>query len=140
MLRSLKLSALAATALLLGATVPVAAQNPATQSPAARTPAPLAPQANMNVQEAELQQFAQAVGEIRQLRRKWMPQVEAAAQSQGPDAALKVQDEAYTEMVGAVEKKGLSLKRYNEIASLAENDPELQQRLAAHIPPTTPAQ
>jgi hypothetical protein len=65
-----------------------------------------------------------------------MPEVAAAEQRGGPEAALKVEDEAYAEMVGAVENKGLSLQRFNQIVALAQTDPELQQRLATQMAPS----
>src|SRR5262245_30609679 len=114
-MRSVPLAVLLAT--LLASTAPVTAQ--VRSQPAPDTP-PLA-NGPAEVEEAELQQFTNAVGEIRQLRSKWMPQVEQAAQEGGPDAALQVQDTAYAEMVDAVEAQGLSLRRYNQIASLAQN-------------------
>jgi hypothetical protein len=136
-LRSTNLGrALALTPLVGVLGLPLAA--PALSQPATSNPVQLTPSTPpaAEVGDAELQRFAQAASEIRELRRKWMPEVAAAQQSGGPEAALKVEDEAYAEMVGAVENKGLSLQRFNQIVALAQTDPELQQRLATQMGPS----
>lgn len=107
---------------------------------AAQTPSPVAPsQPPMNsrpapsaVDDDELQRFAAATGEVLQIRRKWAPQVESATR-QGPDAQLQAQDDAHSEMVGAVEDRGLSVTRYNQIAEAVQSDPALRQKVEEHM-------
>jgi hypothetical protein len=127
--------ALALTPLVAILGMPLGAQALSQTTPTDPVPLAPAPQA-ARVDDAELQKFAQAAGEIRELRRKWMPEVAAAERKGGPEAALKVEDEAYAEMIGAVENKGLSLQRFNQIVAMAQTDQELQERLATHMAPS----
>jgi hypothetical protein len=86
------------------------------------------------VSDKEIQAFASAASEVRQLNQKWVPQVQAAAQ-QGPDAEQKVRQQAMAEMTQAVQKKGLSVDRYSTILDQAQTDPELNRKVQERMQP-----
>ncbi len=85
--------------------------------------------AESQLSETDVQAFASAATEVRQLNQKWLPRLRAAQQDQGPDAAQQVRDEAMAEMEQAVSSKGLSIQRYHEIYELAEANPEIERRV-----------
>ena len=87
------------------------------------------------VSDKEIQAFAAAATEVQQLNRKWVPRVQAAAE-QGPDAENKARQQARAELTEAVQKKGLSVDRYNSILQLAQADPELQRKIQQRLPPS----
>jgi hypothetical protein len=97
-----------------------------------RGPTEQAPSVAVN--DKEIQAFAVASNEIQQLRQKWMPKVQEASQ-QGPDAQQKAEDQALGEMKGAVEKNGLTVEKYNQIAQAAQADPEIRQKIQKHSKP-----
>lgn len=120
-------AALAAAAFLAGAPA-TAQQRPADMPGGASAPSA----AQTRVDEREIQAYAAAAQEVRQLKQKWIPRFQQA-EKESPQAAAQVEEDAYTEMVGAVEKKGLSVDRYNEIYELAQVDPEVQRKVIEQI-------
>jgi hypothetical protein len=86
------------------------------------------------VSDKEIQAFAAAASEVRQLNQKWIPKVQAAAQ-QGPDAEQKARQQAMAEMTQAVQKKGLSVDQYNKMVALAQADPEVQRKIQERMEP-----
>ena len=86
------------------------------------------------VSDKEIQAFADAATDVRQLNQKWIPKVQAAAQ-QGPDAEQKARQQAMTEMTQAVQKKGLTIDRYNSILEIAQADPEVQRKVQQRMQP-----
>ena len=116
-----------AAAAVFGAASPAQAQ----QRPMDRQQTePMRPQTQ--VQDREIQAYAAAANEVRQLKQKWIPRFQQA-EKESPQKAAQVEEEAYTEMVGAVEKKGLSVDRYNEIYELAQVDPEIQRKVIEEL-------
>jgi len=86
------------------------------------------------VSDKEIQAFAAAATEVRQLNQKWIPQVQAAAQ-QGPDVEQKTRQQAMAEMTQAVEKNGLSVDRYTRILDMTQTDPDLNRKVQERMPP-----
>jgi hypothetical protein len=84
--------------------------------------------------DKEIQAFAAAASEVRQLNQKWVPKVQAAAQ-EGPDAEQKTRQQAMAEITQAVQKKGLSVDQYNNMVELAQTDPEVQRKVQEHMQP-----
>jgi ribosomal protein L20 len=110
------------------------AQQPPQQRPMDRQATePMKPQTQ--VDDREIQAYAAAANEVRQLKQKWIPRFQQA-EKESPQAAAQVEEEAYTEMVGAVEKKGLSVDRYNEIYELAQVDPDVQRKVIEQLEQT----
>lgn len=87
------------------------------------------------VSDKEIQAFAAAATEVRQLNQKWISQVREAAK-QGPDAEQKTRQQAMAEMTQAVEKKGLSIDRYSMILDQTQTDPELSRKVQERMPPS----
>jgi hypothetical protein len=86
------------------------------------------------VSDKEIQAFAAAATEVRQLNQKWIPQVQAAAK-QGPDAEQKTRQQAMAEMTQVVQKKGLSVDRYSTILDMTQTDPELNRKVQERMQP-----
>lgn len=87
------------------------------------------------VSDKEIQAFAAAATEVRQLNQKWIAQVRESAK-QGPDAEQKTRQQAMAEMTQAVEKKGLSIDRYSVILDQTQTDPELNRKVQERMPPS----
>ena len=97
------------------------------QPPGPRTDQPAA------VSDQDIKAFAAAASEVRQLQNVWIPKVEEAGK-QGPEAQLKVRQQAIAEMTQAVQKNGLSVDRYQEIYQIAQADPEVQRKIRENMP------
>ena len=121
------LSVAAMMAALAGVTAPPAQaqqQAPPPQGPAQK------PQV---VSDKEIETFAAAATEIRQLNKQWAPKVEAASK-ESHEAGEAVRRQALTEMAQAVERKGLSVDRYQEIFQVAQTDPEVRRKIVERMP------
>lgn len=124
-------SALALGAAVAFTTLPAAyAQPTQPQSPDGK-PAPLARQ----VTDKEIDDFAAAATEIREINKQWAPKVDEASK-QGPEAEQKVRDQALMEMAQAVERKGMSVDRYQEIFTVARADPDIRRKIVERMPKT----
>jgi hypothetical protein len=86
------------------------------------------------VSDKEIQAFAAAATDVRQLNQKWIPQVQEAAK-QGPDAEQKTRQQAMAEMTQAVQKRGLSVDRYSMILDQTQTDPELNRKVQERMQP-----
>ena len=111
---------------------PQAQQQPAPQAPMAAQTAPTAQPPAVN--DGEIQSFASAASEVQQLSQKWMPKLQAAA-PQGAEAQSRIRAQANAEMVAAVQRNGLSVEQYNQIAQLAQNDPNVASKIKARMRP-----
>jgi hypothetical protein len=87
------------------------------------------------VNDRDIQAFAAAAGDVRQINRNWMPKIEAASK-EGPDAEQKARQDALAEMTQAVQKNGLSVDRYNQIADAAETDPDVNRKIKERMQKT----
>jgi poly-D-alanine transfer protein DltD len=75
----------------------------------------------------EIVSFAKAQNQVENIPQKYQTRYSNAkdqAQQQ------KIVEEMNKEMVAAVQKEGLSVERYNEILTAAQNDPALQPRIS----------
>jgi hypothetical protein len=105
-------------------TVPAAAQG-------AGAPAqPGAQQQGASFSDEQLKTFAEAVKEVKQISNEYQPKIEAAKSEEDQQV---VRQEATAEMVEAIEKKGLSVDQYNQIAMVARTDPETAAKINEHI-------
>lgn len=96
------------------------------------SPSPPPPQApgGAEVDDQTLERFVQAYGEVQEIRRDLTSKLSNA---QDQEKAQQLQQEAQTEMVGAVQDAGLSPDEYNRIASQMANDQELRQQVIDHL-------
>jgi hypothetical protein len=115
--RLLAATAVAASFLAL----PAAAQN---QSPPAPQEAPA------KVSDGELKAFADAAVEVQKIRDNWHPRIQAAPDAKAGD---ELRQQAQAEMVSAVEAKGLTVEKYQEIYQLAQIDPDVRQKVVMLI-------
>ncbi len=100
------------------------------QSP---SPPPQSQPQQTNVSDKEIDTFAAAATEVRQLNKQWSPKVQEAAK-QSPEAAEKTRQQALTEMAQAVERKGMSVDRYQQIFEIAQADREVQRKIVDRMP------
>jgi len=89
-----------------------------------------AQQSKPAVNDQDVEKFASAASEVVQVKRKWLPTI---IRQPGPAEQQQAQQQAMQEMTQAVEKNGLSVDRYNQIADAAQSDPELQRRIEEHL-------
>ena len=80
--------------------------------------------------EAELQSFAEAALEVKRIKVAYIPKLEAAASE---EEHAKVKKEASQEMKRAVEERGISVDKYQEILASALTNPELAQRVNKYL-------
>jgi acyl-coenzyme A synthetase/AMP-(fatty) acid ligase len=115
-------------AALAGTSLPAAqAQQPKSPSPPQQQP-----QQQM-VSDQEIETFAAAATEVRLLNKQWAPKLDAA-QKESPEAAQSVRNQALQEMAQAVERKGMSVERYEQIFTVARNDPEVRRKIVEKMP------
>lgn len=74
----------------------------------------------------ELQQFVGLQDRIGEIREEYVSQIEAA---DSEDKARKLQQEAQSEMVSAIEDAGMSVQEYNAIAVAYNSNPDIQKRV-----------
>lgn len=94
------------------------------QPPAAQQPGGAAPQVDLSDQQVS--QFKEAFGEISTIRQAYADELQNA---EDPNKARKLQQQAQSEMVEAVEDSGLSVQDYNRIAGAIQQDPELRREV-----------
>ena len=119
-------------AALLGAALVLACGSVAAQLPPP-SPAPQ-PEQQAALPEKEINAFAAAASEIRQLNEKWLPRVRAATQ-QGAAAEQQVKNQALAEMTQAVERNGLTVSKYNEIYEVTQNNPDVRRKVQERMQP-----
>ena len=82
------------------------------------------------VSEAKLDKFVDALAEIRTIQQEVSVELEAASDTQ---EAQELQQQAQQKMIEAVQEAGLSVEEYNQIASLMNSDPEIQERIHSKL-------
>ena len=83
------------------------------------------------IHETELRPFAAAVKEVQGITDFYSP---LAAATRTPKELDKVESAAFQEMKDAVAKKGFTISRFNQIVAMARLDPDLADRIGAHLP------
>ena len=76
--------------------------------------------------DAELKSFAGAVVEVHRINDAYIPKLQAA---NTPDEEQQIEAAALREMVQAVEKEGISVEKYEEILTQAQNNRDVAHRL-----------
>ncbi|TVQ41936.1 MAG: DUF4168 domain-containing protein [Wenzhouxiangella sp.] len=87
-------------------------------------------QPQTEVNDQQLQQFAQAQVQISEIQQDFSARLQEVDDA---ERAHELQVQANEEMTEAVEEAGLDVQSFNEIAMAIQNDPELQQRLTAML-------
>jgi hypothetical protein len=125
--RSLRAAAALGAALVVAPAAVAVAQQGSSPQPESKAPQP------QQVSDKEIEVFAAAATEVRQLNKQWAPKVEEAAK-QGPEAEQKAREQALTEMAQAVERKGMTVDRYQQIFTVARADPEVRRKIIEKMP------
>ena len=115
----LALSAILAGTIILSLALPLQGQDsqPRQQQPPAQ---------QLEPSQDQLKSFVSAALEVQQIRSKWQPRIQAADSA---EQAQELQVQASTEMVSAVQDKGLTVDTYKAIAMAARDNPELASRI-----------
>lgn len=119
--------ALAAGMTIAGASLAVAQSNGTSRSapPDARITMPPAAAAAA-ISDQDLKSFAVAALEVKKINDSYRPRYRSA---DTPAAKQEVQKEATDKMSAAVEQKGLSVDKYNQILRVAQANPDVAQQI-----------
>jgi hypothetical protein len=91
---------------------------------------PSEPTQPVQVSEAKIDQFVDALTEISVIRETAAAELDTTTDTA---EAQQIQMRAQEEMIQAVENAGLSVEEYNQIAALMGSDPELQQEIHSRL-------
>lgn len=81
---------------------------------------------SVEVSDADIEAFAAALIDVQQIGQDWTQRMQEA---EDQDEIAQMREDAREEMTVAIEEHGLSVQEYNEIATAAQGDPELAQRI-----------
>jgi hypothetical protein len=118
--------ALAAGMTIAGASLAVAQSNGAPRNAPLAKPAPPPAAAAAAISEQELKSFAVAALEVKKINDSYRPRYRSA---DTPAAKEQVQKEATEKMSSAVEEKGLSVDKYNQIVRVAQANPDVARQI-----------
>ena len=113
------LAVVLAGVLILALALPVPAQDaqPQQQQP---------PTQQFEPSPDQIQAFASAALQVQQIRSKWQTRMQEADNA---EKAQELQVQAATEMVSAVQERGLTVETYKAIATAARDNPEIANRI-----------
>ena len=80
----------------------------------------------VNVSDEEVANFAAAMVDVQELGQQWTQRMQ---ETDDQEELSQMQQEAQEEMIGAIEDHGMTVEEYNEIATAAQQDPELAQEI-----------
>ena len=109
--------------LMLGGVLPTQAQDLKTQ------PQP-SPAQQPEFSQGQIEAFASAALQLRDIRAKWQPRMEEAGSA---EKAQELQAQANAEMESAVKDKGMTVETYNAIVIAARDDPELAELIVRTV-------
>lgn len=118
-IRFLMMSAVAAFTLAWAPLAPAQADSP-----------PRAAQSAGPFSDDELKSFARAAVEIQLINDTWLPKLQTAT---SPEERQEVQKSASEQMLRAVETKGMTVERFEEILSHARANPQVAERVRQHL-------
>jgi len=87
-------------------------------------------QAAKSYSDAELQSFAEAALEVKRIKGTYIPKLEAA---ESLAEQQEVKQAASQEIKRAVEERGISVDKYQEILASALTNPEIAQRVNKYL-------
>jgi len=116
---------LAATVLTVAWLFSVPVANAQTQSPA---PAEQTPK---DIPDQKLDAAATALEQVASVKEDYQRRIKAA----DPSDRNRIAEEGHNAMVKAVTDRGLSVNEYTSILDLAENDPDVREKLLQRIHP-----
>jgi uncharacterized protein DUF4168 len=95
----------------------------------AQPPTPQARPSTSNISDQKLDQTAAAIQNVQRVRADYQQKLSAAA----PNDQNKIMSEANAALEKAVTDQGLSVDEYQSIIQVAQNDPNVHQRLAQRL-------
>lgn len=106
-----------------------------TQQPQSPPPQPQQPQQQpqIEVSDAEVEQFAAVYTESREIRQEYSEKFQAAGDQQ---EAQEIQEQMNQEMMQVIEASPLSAERYQQIAGATAQDQELRERILQEVEQT----
>ena len=125
----MKLSPLAAAVAAVTVLSPLAA-GAQTQSPSSTAAPSAAPAAKTAVSDQQISQAAVAMQKVMTIRQSYSQQLNQAK----PEDRGRIADESQVAMKKAVTDSGLSVDQYNAILQLAQNDPDVREKLMNRLP------
>lgn len=122
----MKLSPLAAAVAAVTVLSPLVAGAQTQASP----PSTIAPAAKTAVTDQQITQAAVAMQKVMTIRQNYNQQLTQAK----PEDRGRIADESQTAMKKAVTDSGLTVDQYNSILQLAQNDPDVREKLMSRLP------
>jgi predicted TIM-barrel fold metal-dependent hydrolase len=115
----------AAAALLIAGLPSVPAANAQVQSPGLSDPA-------SNIPDQKLDAAAAAIEQVTTLKQDYQQRIAAAA----PSDKERILNEAVNALAKAVTDQGLSLEEYDSILEVAQNDPDVREKIRQRMRPS----
>lgn len=81
-----------------------------------------------DVSDTEIESFAAAMADVQELGQEWTQRMQ---ETDDQEELSEMQEQAQEEMIGAIEDHDMTVEEYNEIATAAQQDPELAQEIQA---------
>jgi hypothetical protein len=100
-------------------------------SPGMSQPSPGMSQPSANIPDKKLDQVAAAIQNVANLKQNYQQQMASAP----PSDQQRIADEANSAIVKAVNDQGLSVDEYTNILQVAQNDPDVHQKLLQRLHP-----
>lgn len=97
----------------------------------AQSPSPGPSDQSQDISDQKLDAAAAALQQVASLKENYQQQIEAAA----PSDKQRISDEANNALVEAVTKQGLSVEEYTSIIVVAQNNPEVREKILQRIRP-----
>lgn len=85
-----------------------------------------------NIPDQKLDAAAAAIIQVASVKENYQQRIEAAA----PSDRERISDEANNALVKAVTDQGLSVQEYTSILVVAQNDPEVREKIVQRIRPS----
>jgi hypothetical protein len=118
----------AAAVLVIGAgLLPLAAANAQVQSPS-----PGLSEQTPNISDQKLDAAAAAIEQVASLKQDYQQRIVAAA----PSDRERIANEAMDALAKAVTDQGLSVEEYDSILEVAQNDPDVREKIRQRIRPS----
>jgi hypothetical protein len=99
----------------------------------AQSPSPGPSDQSQNIPDQKLDAAAAALEKVSSVKENYQQQIEAAA----PSDRQRIADEANNALVQAVTGQGLSVEEYTSIIVVAQNNPEVREKILQRIRPST---
>ena len=99
----------------------------------AQSPSPSSPEQSQNISEQKLDAAAAAMQRVASVKQSYQQQIEAAPQAD----RQRLADEGSKALAEAVTGQGLSVDEYNSIITVAQNNPEVREKILQRVRPQT---